>query len=115
METLVAKARRMPERRRHLALASGARSAFDISGLSTINDEVLRSRLLKPGGPAEMIARDMARVMDRFGRSAAYARRTLETGLEIEDLEPGFTLNGDSHESLPHHHRSHGIPHESID
>jgi hypothetical protein len=72
METLVARSKRsqsLAERRR-LALVAGARSAFGISGLRTINDKVLRPRSLKPAGPAEMIARDMARVMARFGRSA---------------------------------------------
>jgi hypothetical protein len=73
METLAVKPKRgrsLSERQRRLALASGARSAFDMSGLRTINDKVLRPRSLNSASPAEMIVRDMARVMARFGRSA---------------------------------------------
>jgi hypothetical protein len=120
METLVAKpSHSLPKRRRRLALAHGARSAFDMTGLSTLHDEVFRPRSLKSVDPAEMIAIDMTRVMDRFGRSAACARRALEAGIEIQDLEPGCTANGASAESpevAPRHtRRSRGTALKSID
>lgn len=97
METLGAKPTRSPtNQRERLAFAHGARSAFDMSGFSTFHDRVFRPRSLERSGPGEMIARDFARVMHRFGRSAACARRALEAGVKIEDLEPGCTTNGDS-------------------
>ena len=102
MEILVAKPRRRlgsPER--HQAFASGARSAFDLSGLGAINDKVLRPRSSTLSGPAEMIARDMARVMVRFGRSAIRARRALEAGMRVEDLKPGRTSSTPPGETTP--------------
>ncbi len=73
METLAVKPKRsrsLSGQQRRLVLASGARSAFDMSGLRAINDKVLRPRSLNSSGAAEMIVRDMARVMARFGRNA---------------------------------------------
>lgn len=100
METLVAKPPpSLPKLRRRLAFAHGARSAFDMTGLSAFRDEVFRPHSLNRADPTEMIASDLRRVMDRFGRSAACARRALEAGIQIEDLEPGCTTERGSDES----------------
>lgn len=120
METLVTgPGRSQPKQRRQRAFAHGARSAFDISGLASFHDEVFRPRALKPAGPAESIARDLAGVMDRFGRSAALGRRAHEAGLKIEDLEPGRTTSGDALESrevpLSHTRSSRGTAVKSTD
>ena len=96
METLVAKSgQRVPGRRRRLALVHGARSAFDMSGLITLHDDVLRPHSPRSADPAATVANDMRRVMAQFGRSAACARRALDAGVEVEDLEPGCTADGD--------------------
>jgi hypothetical protein len=119
VETLVAKSRRRPPKQRwRLAFALGARSAFDMFGLGTFHNAVLRPGSVRRADPPEMIARDMARVVDRFGRSAACARRALEAGIKIEDLEAGCTANGDSPESgdlIPRHKRYHATTPKSID
>lgn len=100
METLVARpAHSLPRWRQRLAFAHGARSAFDMSGLSIYYDKVFRPHSGTPMDPAERIAGDMSRVMECFGRSAGCARRALEAGIEIEDLEPGCASNGDSSEA----------------
>jgi hypothetical protein len=84
-----------------------------MSGLSTLRDGVFRPGSMDRVDPAGMIARDMARVMDRFGRSAACSRRALEAGVKIEDLEAGCTENGDSPESLELSSR-HSSPHRDV-
>jgi hypothetical protein len=95
METLVAKPEQsIPQQRRRLAFAHGASSAFDISGLATFHDEVFRPRRLMWVDPAGMISRDMARIMDAFGRSAARARSALRAGVAIEHLDPGCMSSG---------------------
>jgi hypothetical protein len=99
METLVAKPEQnIPKQRRRLALAHGASSAFDISGLATFHDEVFRPRRLMWVDPAGMISLDMAKIMDAFGRSTARARSALRTGIAIEHLDPGCTSNGSAPE-----------------
>jgi hypothetical protein len=106
MESMTAKRTQMT-RQRSLAFAHGARSAVDLSGLNTLNSEVLRPRAMERLDPASAVARDLARVIDLFGRSFACARRALEEGLKIEDLEPGCTANGAAPEPdpLPHGQR----------
>jgi len=100
METLVANpGRSLAKRRQRVALAHGARSAFDVSGLSTFRDDVFRPHRLKRGDPAAMIATDMARTMDSFGRSATHARRALQAGIRIDEVDPVFTRSDDSQES----------------
>lgn len=94
MATLLAKpGRRLSQANRRLAFAHGARSAVDLSGLITVQGELFRSGLLARTEPATMIARDMARVMDQFARSAACGRKALESGINIDDLKPGCTAS----------------------
>ena len=92
METLVARPRRsIPKQSQRLTFALGASSAFDISGLRTLHAELFRSDRLERLDPPGTIFRDMARIMDGFGRSAACAQRALQARIEIEDLDPGCT------------------------
>jgi hypothetical protein len=96
MEMLVAKPKQAPvseRHRRNCALASGARSAFDMSGLVTLSDPVLAVRRPKGESPAEAIGRDMARITERLGRSATCALLALRKGLRIEDMERGCTAD----------------------
>jgi hypothetical protein len=74
---------------RYEAVARGARSAFDVSGLGLLRDGLFPAPAWTTLDPWRAVARDMARVIDRFGRGAACARRALLAGDDIDRLPAG--------------------------
>jgi len=79
---------RIPLRDWGFAVAAGASSAFDITGMRILDSDLLGADSRAAVDPPDRVATDVARVMRSFGRSARCAVEALATG---DDTENGST------------------------
>lgn len=80
--------KRKAKQQRRYALALGARSAFDLSGLGLFEDDLFDSHR-RVAEPSRAVAADMARVMRTFGLSVHRGERAVAAGHGVDEfLEP---------------------------
>jgi hypothetical protein len=79
---------------RGFALACGASSAFDISGLRLLRGGLFAPALGASLDPAAAVAHDMQQATQTIWRSMRCAQLAVRDGIAIETLQPGCTANG---------------------